>query len=128
MEHDFYCAHFQQKSSLFWPGAIKGSLISAMWTRVRSPHWHTVRFWCVRKSFGHLRFLLKVLISYMETILNIYFTKHIWSPLLNFVVLMSHTVIKMWQQESKINASKLNQEAPDPDESSVQQLWRKTYK
>ena len=69
----FKCLHFHQKSSMFWPGAIKGSLIFEMWTCVRSPHWHTVRFWCVRKSFGHLWFLLKVYVSYMKTILNIYF-------------------------------------------------------
>lgn len=73
MDYIFKCLHFQQKSSMFWLGAIKGSLIFEMWTCVRSPHWHTVRFWCVRKSFGHLRFLLKVYVSYMKTILNIYF-------------------------------------------------------
>lgn len=86
MDYILKCLHFQQKSSLFWPGAIKGSPIFEMWARVRGPHWHTVRFWCVRKSFGHLWFLLKVYISYMKTILNICkFSKHKWSPLLNIV-------------------------------------------
>lgn len=86
MDYILKCLHFQQKSSLFWPGAIKGSPIFEMWTRVRGPHWHTVRFWCVRKSFGHLWFLLKVYISYMKAILNICkFSKHRWSPLLNIV-------------------------------------------